>query len=797
MKKHKYSGKAINAGKAKHIIMIFLLALCMINNAAAQEIPTQQIRGVIIDQVVGTPLEGATVTLSRPGLTAVTDSKGAFRFTAVPVGIQQLTVSYIGYKDVLLENINLNSGKEVVLNIGMENLVQVAEAVIVKAGGRKNKPLNEMSAVSARAFSVEETQKYAAAVNDPLRMAAGFPGVFATDDGNNSIAIRGNSPTGLLWRMEGVDIPNPNHFSATGSSGGGISILSSQLLSNSDFVTSAFAAEYGNALSGVFDLKLRKGNNEQKEFTLQAGVLGLNVAAEGPLMPFYKGSYLVNYRYSTLSLLDKLGVPMEGGVTNFQDLSYNIYLPTKRIGSFTWFGFGGLSSQKENALEDSSKWEHMDDRYHSKFVSHTAATGITHQVVLGPKTGLRSAIGYSYSKIGGNYLYVEDDGNEREDYNDSYKTAKWTFTSTLNQKLAAGTSLRAGVILSAVQLDYFKKEREHEGAPLLELLNTKDKTQTVQAFAQLQYRPLNEVTFNAGMHYLQLMYNNSKALEPRASVKWQVDPKNSIALGYGGHSQVQALGVYFAKLEDAQGHLQYPNRKLGLTRAHHYVLSLQHAFHKHLSIKAELYYQQLYKVPVSIYDSSSFSVLNIQSEFITDPLVNKGRGRNYGVELSLEKHLSNSLYYTLSTSLYESRYRALDGVERDTRFNGNYLFNMMAGKEFLSSSKLRTFGVNIRTIYAGGMRTTPIDAARSVQEGHAIYHEDAAYTIQNPAYFRTDLRFSLKWNRKKLTSTLSLDFQNVSNRLNVAGQWYDTETEKVITTYQTGIIPVLNYKIEL
>jgi len=125
-----------------------------------------------------------------------------------------------------------------------------------------------MSAVSARAFTVEETQKYPAAINDPLRMATNFAGVASLDDGMNQIVIRGNSPTGLLWRMEGIDIPNPNHFAAKGSSGGGISILSSQLLSNSDFITGAFAADYGNALSGVFDLNLRKGNNEKRETTL-------------------------------------------------------------------------------------------------------------------------------------------------------------------------------------------------------------------------------------------------------------------------------------------------------------------------------------------------------------------------------------------------------------------------------------------------------------------------------------------------------------------------------------------------
>src|SRR5678809_1004976 len=305
-------------------LIIALSFLCM----SAQAQYKQQLRGTVMDIMLQNPLPGATVTIPSLNYTAVTNEEGMFRFKDMPIGSYRITISYSGFKEATLENVAVNSGKETVVNIPMEALVKTENEVLVKANSKRNKALNEMSAVSARAFTVEETQKYAAAVNDPLRMSTGFPGVLAVEDGNNDIIIRGNAPTGLLWRMEGVDIPNPNHFSIAAGTGGGISILSAQLLSNSDFITGAFASEYGNALSGVFDLKLRKGNNERKEYTVQAGVLGLNATAEGPIMPFYKGSYLVNYRYSTLSLLNKMGVTLTDGTTVFQDLSYNCLLYT-------------------------------------------------------------------------------------------------------------------------------------------------------------------------------------------------------------------------------------------------------------------------------------------------------------------------------------------------------------------------------------------------------------------------------------------------------------------------------------
>ncbi len=778
-----------------YVIRVFLATLLLSFfsfNTLAQF--TQTVRGTIADNLLQTPLSGTTVTLA--GKSVTTDMAGNFKFNHVPVGSYTIRVSNIGYNDIVLENIIVNTGKETVLTISMEMKVMVENEVLVKASGKKNKPLNDMSVVSARAFTVEETQKYAAAVNDPLRMATAFPGVMAADDGSNFIVIRGNAPTGLLWRMEGIDIPNPNHFSTAGSSGGGISILSSQLLANSDFVTGAFASEYGNALSGVFDLKLRKGNNEKKEYTVQAGVLGLNVAAEGPFSPFYKGSYLINYRYSTLELLRKMGLTLAEGASNFQDLSYNIYIPTKRAGTFTLFGFTGLSSQNDKPEIDSTKWESEGDRYSGKYVSNTIMNGMTHTIPLGSRTSLRSAIGFS--SVTNRYYehYVEEDAKISDSYKNNYKTNKWTISSTLNHKFDKRNAVRAGIMANLVKFDYYQLSKEHRADPLKETLNSEGNTQTVQAFAQWQHKLSDKFSFNTGLHYLQLLYNNTSAIEPRASVKWDVNRSNSLAFGYGLHSQVQAYGVYFAKETSAGGDISYPNKDLGFTRSQHFVLSYGHSFNKNLRLRVETYYQHLFNVPVSTSDTNTFSVLNIQNDFITDPLTNKGKGKNYGVEFSLEKYLSNNFYYTISTSIYQSKYTAADGIERDTRYNGGFINSIIAGKEFITENKRRTFGINLKIIYAGGYRTTPIDLERSMQTGNTEFKEKLAFTLQNPNYFRSDLRLSMKWNRHNRTNTLSLDIQNLSNRENVYGEYFDIWKGTVKTAYQNGIIPVLNYKVE-
>lgn len=769
-----------------------LLIAGMLYGLTAMGQLTQTIRGTVTDQLLQTPIAGATIIVTGTDKKIVADSMGNFRIPNMAAGTYTLVISHINYNNAVAGNIIVNTGKEVVLTIGMETRVRTEKAVEVTASGRKNKPLNDMSVVSARAFTVEETQRYAAAVNDPLRMVTGFAGVASADDGGNEIVIRGNSPTGLLWRMEGIDIPNPNHFSEAGSSGGGISILSSQLLANSDFLTGAFAAEYGNALSGVFDLKLRKGNNEKKEYALQAGLLGLNAAAEGPLSASHRGSWLINYRYSTLSLLNNMGLDLAEGTTNFQDLSFNIHIPTKNKGIFTVFGFGGLSSQNQNIETDSSKWEMQDDRYAGKFIANTGATGITHTIPVDDQTTLKSALAFSYTANSFNEKYADYNKIVVDNYKDNYITKKVLLSSTLNHKINTGNAFRAGAFVNFIFFKYYKLSKENPNAPLLETINTTGNTQTVQAYIQWQYKPLNNLTFNLGMHYLALLFNNTGSAEPRASVKWDPDHKSSLAFGYGMHSQLQALGVYFAKDVNNEN----PNEYIDVTKAHHFVLSYSRLVGHRLRAKAELYYQHLYNVPVTVNANKTFSTLNIRDEFVTDPLTNNGKGKNYGIELTLEKYLDNYFYYTINGSFYQSKYTAADGIERNTRFNGNYLFNTVAGKEWPLAGQKRVLGINFKIIYAGGYRTTPIDLPASQQEGYTIYKEKEAYSLQNAPYFRPDCRVSIKWNRTRLTSTLSLDIQNMINRKNVYNQDYDLLKNTTIINYQNGIIPVLNYKVE-
>ena len=781
---------------------LFLFIFLYLTNVLAlkSQSLTQTVRGTVVDQISQSPLPGANVILlnSDPFNGTATDMDGNFKLQNIPVGKQHFKITFLGYKEFILPNVTVTSGKEVVLTISLEENVILGKEVTITDKIEKNKPLNEYSAVSARTFSVEETQKYAAAVNDPARMSTSYAGVVSTDDGNNAITIRGNSPNGLLWRMEGVEIPNPNHFSNVGTAGGGISILSSQVLTNSDFMTGAFPAEYGNALSGVFDLKLRRGNNQKSEQTIQVGFLGTDLAVEGPFKKGYDGSYLVNYRYSTLSILGKLGVNIGTATTNFQDLSYNFYLPTKKSGTFTLFGFGGLSSQFADADKDSTKWNSFYDKFNWDFTSNTGAGGLTHFIQLNNRTYLKTSLvasgtgkTYSEEELDTNY-----EGIPQGELN--YGEKKVALNSILTRKINSRHSYKAGIIATEIFYNLLNTELVKESGSIETRINEKGETMTLQSFAQWNFRASDNVTFNAGLHYLVLTYNKTFSLEPRASIKIELSPKQSISLGYGLHSQLQPIGVYFAKNRNPDGSIFQPNKELGLTKANHYVLSYDHSLSDFLHFKLETYYQQLFNVPVSMDPTSTFSILNSEGGYTNEALDNNGKGRNYGVELTFEQFLHHDFYFLLSSSVFDSKYRATNGNWYNTRFNGNFATTFTAGKEIKTGPgfKNRIVGVNIKTIYAGGLRNTPIDLNESELQGETVYKDDEAYSLKAKDYFRTDVKFSLRRNRPKSTVTWSIDIQNVSNTKNIFGDYFDPLSGTTKTSYQAPLIPILSYKMD-
>ncbi len=386
------------------LILFIAMGLLIINPIYADEI-TQTIKGRVFDIENKMSLPGANIIVvdSDPLIGTVTDVDGYFRLENVKVGRVSLRVSYIGYNVATLSNLNLLSGKEMILEIGLEEQVIQGEEIVFIFKRDKTKPINKLTTISARTFSVEESDKYAGSLGDVARMASNYAGVQGTDESSNDIVIRGNSPNGLLWRLEGVDIPNPNHYGQFGATGGPISMLNNNVLSNSDFITGAFPAEYGNALSGVFDLKMRNGNYDKHEFLFQVGLNGFELGAEGPISRENRSSYMINYRYSMMAVMMMfvdLGTGV--GVPEYQDLTFKMNFPTKKWGTFNVFGLGGISDiEFLQSEQDSTEME--DDNYNnsdweSDLVSGSrmGVVGFNHTYIINENTYTKLNLAYTY-----------------------------------------------------------------------------------------------------------------------------------------------------------------------------------------------------------------------------------------------------------------------------------------------------------------------------------------------------------------------------------------------------------------
>jgi hypothetical protein len=765
---------------------------------------TQTIKGVVVDKQSQTPIPGAIVQVinSNPLLGASTNEKGEFKITNVPIGRWQIKFQVISYKEKYITVI-LNAGKESVSTIELEESVIQGQEVVVIAEQDKTKTNNKMSTVSSRLFSAEEAARYAGSRNDPARMAANFAGVSGANDSRNDIIIRGNSPIGILWRLNGLDIPNPNHFGNAGSTGGPVSILNNNTLDNSDFMSGAFAADYGNATSGVFDLRMRKGNDEKHEFLAQIGFNGFELGAEGPFTKKKNSTFLVNYRYSTLAVFKALNIDFGTGsaVPQYQDITFKTDLATEKFGKFSFWGIGGLSYI---ALLDSDKKPGQElfgysarDTY---FRSNVGATGISHTYLFKNNAYIKTNIGLSgqYNNISADRIDTafKTPKNLKPEYRQTTKNIRYSINSTYNKKFNSRDFLNAGIYAELYNTLFVDSNDNLFGAhTFITLRNYKGTTALLRGFAQWQHKFSDNFLINAGISNQFFLLNNSNAIEPRIGLKYSLTNKQSLSLGGGLHSQLQPMYVYFAT-DTLRGKTIETNRGLDFTRAAHAVIAYDNSFATNFRLKAEVYYQYIFNAPVKN-TPNYFSALNLGADFNSpnvNNLVSKGTGENYGLEITLEKFYSQGYYLLFTSSLFESKYRGSDNITRNTAFNGNYVFNLLGGKEFKINQK-HILSIDVRATYAGGKRYTPIDLQASIAANNEVRDGTRAFELQYPNYFRMDVKPGYKFNSKRVTHEFTIDIQNITKNNNVFQQTYDLKNQNIKTDYQLRFFVIPQYRV--
>jgi len=793
----------------------FLVTVTLIF-CGAVSMQAETLRGTVKDAITGEPLIGATVKIVElENVAAIADIDGKYQINLSKGGRYTIEANYVGYEPSVTKEILISGAKEVVLDITLrENSTELKE-VVVRPRVNKEATVNPTVLTGGVMLSMEEASRFAGGYNDPARLVMSFAGVSGEADGSG-LSIHGNAPERMQYRIEGVEVFTPNHFNDLWNAGYGlVSALNSNVIGNSDFFTSTFNANYNNALSGVFDVKMRPGNNTKYENILQIGTVSEELTLEGPISRKHNSSYIVNYRYGFTSLVDKLGlIDTDGSHMSFQDFSWKLNFPTKRAGTFSVFGLGFFDTNWDERMKIKDTHSAYDASDNDSKLAQLLA-GVSHKILLGNKWTWRSTLAYNMQHIKADEYYYGLKRDENDvliyplEYEEPEKKYLFSKQKTNEDRIIFNTELSKQV--NDKWLTQFGGEYSHRFFNLVyrsadrlyapvetmkDITNMKDDTGLASVFWQNLYKFNDHLSATAGISANYFLYSKKYSVEPRVSMKWDPNEKNSFSLGYGLHSMVEKLDAYFYRDDDGK----LVNKDLGLTKAHHFQATYMYKFNSNLTLRANAYYQYGFNTPVGI-DGSTYCVTNRYFNFTDEPLVNKGNTRNYGADITLEHYMSHGFFGQTNISLYRSQYRGVDKVWRNQMYDRRFMFKILGGKEWIIGKNV--LNVSAKYSIQGGLRYTPIDVDQmnanidaGIVNDEPIYKDNEAFTKHFKPTGIIDLTVSYKINKKRVSHTIAFEGLNILGTDTPMFQRFDLGTRQVRIDKGGISLPNIFYRLD-
>ena len=738
-------------------ILVFIVILLYLP-LVAQGPSLGLIQGIVVDDHTQEPIPYANIVASGQDTSrgTVSDLSGNFSIS-VPLGRFEVRASYVGYKDVWMDHVLIGSAISANIEMAMQESAFDLDEVLVKPMVNKKKAKNNFALLSSRLLSVEEATRYAGGFEDPARLASAFAGV-SSRVGTNGISIRGNAPKYLLWNMEGIEIPNPNHFANLSVfGGGGLTALSSQVLDNTDFMTGAMPAGYSNALSGVFDLSMRSGNHDQHHPSIQMGLIGLDAASEGPLNKQKKSSYLLNYRYSTLAAVQSL-LPEEAQGISYQDLSFKLSFPSLTKGTVEWWGLGLVDQSGQSPVLDEDLRLYKQDLLDQDVRQYMGASGIKYLKYIDNdlKQVVRTQLAFSISNTDLQTGQLTDDDQLAAKNQINNRQFSISFNSSLSTRFSKQHTNETGLKLRLLGYNLSLAEATIPGK-LSSVLDQKGQSGLTTFYSNSSISVSSRTTLVGGLSLQYFGLTKKSLLEPRLSLTYQVSDRVKTGLGYGAHSRIEPLHHYL--LENNSG--TSGNKDLRHSRAHHWVLNLEWSPSPNYLVKVEPYYQKLFDIPVTT--ESNLSLINIENDwFLDEKLVNSGGGRNMGIDLTFERYMTRGFYSLVAASIFDSNYNMDGGPWLDTRYNLKYVGNVLIGKEFTWGKESQSsLNINWRTTLLGGQPYQQIDESLSLESDEIIFDNESLFNNR----FQTGLihHFTINYqvSRPNITHAFSLKILNV------------------------------------
>ncbi|MFK8164724.1 MAG: hypothetical protein AB8H12_19920 [Lewinella sp.] len=473
--------------------------------------------------------------------------------------------------------------------------------------------------------------------------------------------------------------------------------------------------------------------------------------------------------------------------TALKDAMFKLHFPNKKGGYLSVWGLGGISGDK---------FQLEGDPETSSFASNRGVVGANYLHRISDKSYLESIISYSTTRSDDDY-----DSGFGYQFDDRFVNSALRGSIRYNRKIDARQTLQIGVI--GQQLNYELLEEITNNEITTTNLEQDGNTYFFQGYGQYKIRLRPNLTATGGLHASYFGLEGQYTIEPRAGLLWNYRPGHSLSFGAGLHSRLEALPLYLAEVQQPDGTIARLNRDLPLQTATHVVVGHSLRFSDNWRWKLEAYYQHLDNVAIATADvTDPYGIAESSINFsdgivINSELAADGTGRNYGIESTIERFFTGGWYALSATSLFRSRYTPRDGIERPTRFASDFVQTTLAGKEWTVGKRgVNTLGLNLKLSWSGNNRVAPIDLERSREAGQTIRDWADNYGESLPNYFRFDTGIRYRKNRKKTSWVLSLDIQNVTNRNNAFNQFYSVNQDRVVTTTQLGLIPILNYRLE-
>ncbi len=734
------------------------------------------LKGKVVHAITELPVPGAFINLSSDQ-SALTDQSGHFQIKEVEVGRYSIMCSANNYRDFLITDYLIGSGVEPNIIIRLQPLGYTSDTIFIRDHRIVQTLENNYS------ITVEETDRFPATFFDPARLIATFPGVISVNDQANHIMIRGSSPNYFGWRLEGLEIVNPNHTNNAGTAsdkpslnGGGVNMISAQLLEKSDYYNGLLPGDAGNALSGVLDMQLRKGNSEKHAFTGQVGILGLDAAIEGPLSK-NGASYVTNYRYSTIGLLSSLGVNLGDEEIRFQDLSAHVYLPSGK-GHIKLFGIWGKSSNLFEA-KPAEEQEIFKDLFNIDYRNQAYVLGSRYTTPVGNKSIFKSGLAWSSLEASRTSEW-EDPGSEDSIFDDDLvNQSKWSWNTQFATILESGLTFKTGINFT---------QHRFEWKSYIDNDNVKNDQGTyIAPYATFLTRLGEKAGAELGIYGSYFSLNDGFSLEPRISISYPIQPKHRIYFYTGYQSQLFHPLIY-----------RVQESKLPLQKTIHSGLSYQYIPSSSLYFKGEFYIQNYLDL---ILDNHSGQVsFNWFDDVLLEPLdPTATKARAFGTELSIQKFINNQWYFLVSTSWFKSEFQDQNESWQPSRFDNRFIFNGTIGKEITWSKENKNYilGLNLHGVTGGGLREPAIDVGESREIMKTVFDYSTGFSNQLDHFLKINFRIYYRINKAKRSSLLALDIQNLNNQKNASFHYFDPFLDQVNLNYQLGILPIISYKIFL